>query len=111
MNNIKCETCSKTSIETNAVYCPFCARPYIHCRINMCDCNENIVDTENCIKCGKKPIELGRKEYDTYINKLDKEYERLKKRLDTIWRKVSGRTCTRCTRNTICDSCYGPGSD
>jgi hypothetical protein len=94
MTSKKCEYCNKTSTVENADYCPFCGRPYIYCSINMCSCNENIVDTEKCKKCHGTPAQFTKVKYDKYVAELDSEYENAKKikiRLDTIWRKVNSK--------------------
>lgn len=118
MTNRTCEKCNKYCTMEAALYCPFCGEAYKYCSMNLCECNKNIVSTEKCTTCGSEPVEFTRKEFDTYSNNLDEQYrklkpqvDKLKVRIDNIWRKTTGRNCMDCTKWTICNSCYGPSWD
>lgn len=118
MNGKTCGKCNKTCNMENVLYCPFCGDAYKYCSINMCNCNENVIAFEKCTTCGLTPMEFTRQEFDKYSNSLDTEYTRaktcadnLKKRIDTIYRRLNNIKCNKCTKGYICDSCDPCHSD
>lgn len=111
-----CDSCDKmttTKGENNFTHCPFCGKPYEKIyRINMCDCNKDIMDGKSCIKCKCNPMDMTNDELKRYYKDLDTQYltakdtlDTLKTRIDQIYRKIQNINCNMCSKYENCESC------